>query len=356
VLDLLHLILREQKIAFFTTDSELTILSYVDDAQLLPDAAETLFDYLPELYGCEEILQEVMAGSLPNFELENINRPLPDDSVCYLTLVALAYPLENQQPRLLIMLADKTAWVQVQQVLTQQRNELSLLKHKLDESHKNLEFLLQHYVPREVSKALIEKRIVPKLGGEERRITTLFADLRNFTRISDTQTPNETIDMLHGCLDMVTNAIEDAGGVVVNYMGDGIMAVFNAPNLQPDHAQRAVQAGLNIQTLAKERHPEQRAHNQPLLHFGVGINTGLAIVGNIGAQRHYQYSAIGDSINVASRICSHAPPDAVLIGETTYTELADQITATPLEPIQFKGKSRLMTVYQVTDFKKLVAC
>ncbi|EDN72132.1 adenylate/guanylate cyclase [Beggiatoa sp. SS] len=207
---------------------------------------------------------------------------------------------------------------------------------------------MQYYVPREVGKALMEKRIVPKLGGEEREVTALFADLRNYTSISEQLTPNQTIEMLHVCLDIATTAIAESGGVVVNYMGDAVMAIFNAPNEQADHAQRAVQAGLTIQAMMALY--QQNTDNMiPSLHFGVGINTGMAVVGNIGAQWHYQYTAIGDTINVASRICSHARPNEVLIGTNTYAYVQNSITAQALAPLKFKGKSQEITVYQVIE-------
>jgi adenylate cyclase len=99
--------------------------------------------------------------------------------------------------------------------------------------------------------------------------------------------------------------------------------------------------------MAASYHNSQAGSALHSLHFGVGVNTGMAVVGNVGAQWHYQYTAIGDAVNVASRICSHARPGEVLIGEDTYKYLEDRITADALAPMKFKGKSQEITVYQV---------
>jgi adenylate cyclase len=129
------------------------------------------------------------------------------------------------------------------------------------------------------------------------------------------------------------------------------MAIFNAPDPQWDHAKRAVTAGLRMQAMAQEIFKERNHPDNPAisLYFGVGINTGYALVGNLGAQGQYQYTAVGDAINVASRICGHARPNEVLIGQNTYHHVMHEVRALPLPPMKFKGKSQELTVYQVID-------
>ncbi|MDM8565012.1 adenylate/guanylate cyclase domain-containing protein [Candidatus Halobeggiatoa sp. HSG11] len=346
---LLQLLLSEKKIGFLITDNKFLITEYGGEYSVFVDElnlSELATDAIPELCGCEDILQDVLTGILPQFKLENLNRTLPNDDLLYLDLTILSH----EQSQLLIIITNTTVVATTQQALTQQRNELSLTRHTLIETNQRIEYILQYYVPREVGKALMEDRLVPKLGGEEREITTLFADLRNYTSTSEKLTPNQTINMLHIYLDIATTAIAEAGGVVVNFIGDAVMAIFNAPNEQSDHAYRAAQAGLTIQTMAA-LYQEERDDDIPVLHFGVGINTGKAIIGNIGAQWHYQYTAIGDTVNVASRICSHARPDEVLIGTDTFKHVEDKVTAQPLPPIKFKGKSQEVTVYQIIALK-----
>ncbi len=345
---LLKLLLNEKRIGFLVTDNQFSIIEYggeystfIDEPNL--SVSSLAIDIIPELCGCEDILQNILSGILPHFQLEHLNRTLSNGELLYIDLTILAH----EQSHLLIILADTTIVAKAQQTLTQQRNELSLTRHSLIETNQRIEYILQYYVPREVGKALMEDRLVPKLGGEEREITILFADLRNYTSTSEMLTPNQTIEMLHVYLDIATTAIAESGGVVVNFIGDAVMAIFNAPNEQLDHAYLATQAGLTILTMAA-LYQKERDEDIPPLYFGVGINTGKAIIGNIGAQWHYQYTAIGDTVNVASRICSHARPNEVLIGVGTYEYIKNIVTALPLPPTKFKGKSQEITVYQVT--------
>ncbi|MCV6636747.1 adenylate/guanylate cyclase domain-containing protein [Candidatus Albibeggiatoa sp. nov. NOAA] len=345
--DLPQLIFQHQKTAYAITDTEYNIIQYGGDTHLFGDTLQqeaTLFDVVPELYGCEDVIEEVARGELPEFDLDNLNRILPNGETRYVDLALMPY--QTEEPHLLVLLVDKTEWTQTQQTLTQQRNELGLLKAKLDEVNERMEFIIQHYVPREVGKALMENRIAADLGGNVREVTALFADLRNYTSISEKCSPDEVIDLLHVCLEIAASAVEQEGGVVVNFMGDAIMAIFNAPNHQEDHAKRATKAGLIMQENMKQYLAENKDHVPPL-YLGVGINTGQALVGNIGVQWHYQYTSVGDTINVASRICSQARPEEVLIGPNTYEYIKSQSQTKALPPMKFKGKSQEMVVYTV---------
>ncbi len=336
-------IFQHQKTAYAVVDTTSNIIQRGGDTNLFGDMLQenmTLFDLVPELYGCEDVIDDVIVGNLNEFALDNLNRVLLNGDTRYVDLALLPY-----EQYLLVLLIDKTEWVQTQQTLTQQRNELRLLKSKLDEVNQRMEFIIQHYVPREVGKALMEKRITADLGGDLREVTALFADLRNYTSISEKYTPNEMIDLLHICLEIAASAVEQQGGVVVNFMGDAIMAIFNAPNYQSDHAKRATRAGLIMQENMKQYLAENR--DSPPLYLGVGINTGQALVGNIGVQWHYQYTSVGDTINVASRICSAARPEEVLIGPNTYEYIKHQAETKALPPMKFKGKSLEMVVYTV---------
>ncbi|WP_140048536.1 adenylate/guanylate cyclase domain-containing protein [Thioflexithrix psekupsensis] len=350
---LLDRLLVEQKTVYLLANRELSVIAQGGTCVLFTGIVlpADLLDLIPELVGCEDIIEEIFLGQLADFQLENLNRSDDDNNTHYLNVTLVCHQ-EEEHRFLLIIISDNTPYTKTQQILTQQRNELSLLKHRLDESHQQLEFILQHYVPHQVSRALIEQRINPTLGGEVREVTLLFADLRNYTRISEQLTPTETIELLHLCLDMAVSAIVDAGGVILNYMGDAVMAIFNAPDDLPHHAAHAIRAGLNLQETAKV-YQEQRLFKLPYdlpVHFGVGINTGEAVVGNVGAGGHYQYTAIGDTVNVASRLCSHARGGQVLVGEKTYFSVAQQrVRATALPSIQFKGKSHSLTVYEIEE-------
>jgi adenylate cyclase len=233
----------------------------------------------------------------------------------------------------------------------QQRNELRLLRRDLAKANEQLDFLLRHYVPSEVADALLEQRLLPQPGGELCTVSILFADLRGYTRTSEQLTAYQTIELLNGYLNTASEAIAEAGGTVTQYAGDQVMAIFNAPNDQPDHAWRAVEAGLAVQK-STAVYQDQTAPDLPRLHFGVGINSGPAVVGNIGARWRYNYSAIGDTTNVAARICSAARAQEILIGPATYEQVKERVTVSVATPMRFKGKSHPISVYQVLPPKK----
>jgi adenylate cyclase len=352
--ELFKLLLHKQHMAYLLINRQCEVLQsygnffeFALDEQFTADSVD-MFDFIPELIGCDDILWDILEGNLADFELKNLNRINKEGQIFYLNIYILPFQPSKGDKLLLILLSDTTEWTKIQQTLTQQRNELHLLQHDLAQSNQQLEFILQHYVPREVSKGLLEKRITSELGGELREVTVLFADLRNFTSTSEKFSPRQIVEMLHVYLNLASEAIEEAGGVIVNYMGDAVMAVFNAPNYQSDHALRAVRAGLIMQLKASKYHATQ-TQDIPAMFFGVGINTGQVVMGNIGAQWHYQYTAIGDSVNVASRICSYARAGEILIGTNTYKAANHDILAKPLEqPLKFKGKSYETVVYRVT--------
>ncbi len=354
-LSLLDTVLHENKLAYVLLSPQQQCLEQGGDVSLFfttPSPDSDIYELIPELLGCEDIFQDILNGDMPRFELSNVNRSLDNGHIRYVNISIVPHQNQcgEQKTGLLITLSDTTDWLENEQTLTQQRNEMTLLKHSLDDTNQRLNFIMQRYVPKEVSKALMENRLLPDLGGEVREISALFVDLRNYTGISERLTPTETIEMINDFLAVVCQAIVDSGGMVVNYMGDAVMAIFNALEPQPDHARRAVQAGLQMQSNPLQLNCDRTEH-QETLYFGVGINTGHALVGNIGALQHYQYTAIGDIINVASRICGQARPTEVLMGANTFNHIGHEVDAESLPPMMLKGKSQPLTVYRVQNLK-----
>ncbi|MFO7996326.1 MAG: adenylate/guanylate cyclase domain-containing protein [Dehalococcoidia bacterium] len=188
-----------------------------------------------------------------------------------------------------------------------------------------------------------------RLGGEQREVTVLFADIRNFTMISEQLSPESTVQMLNDYLAVVTDAVIQQDGIVNKFGGDNIMAVWNAPQSQPEHALLAVKAAWEAQQKVAEL---QRSESRLLpVQFGIGINTGMALAGNIGSVGRTEYTVIGDSINIASRICSSAPGGEIWIGADTYNKTKDYIETVGLESQKLKGKSAPIAVYRVTAWR-----
>jgi adenylate cyclase len=173
-----------------------------------------------------------------------------------------------------------------------------------------------------------------RLGGEEREVSALFADLASFTTFSETRTPTAVIGMLNEYWAAVVPVIDAAGGVIEQFAGDGVMAIFNAAGDQPDHARRAARAGLAIVEAGR---PLANAHpDWPT--FRVGVNTGPAVVGNVGVAGRLSFAAIGDTSNVAARLMSAGEPGQVVIARTTWRALGPRRDGVSLGPTRVKGK------------------
>ena len=142
----------------------------------------------------------------------------------------------------------------------------------------------------------------PGLRGEERVVTVLFADIRGFTAWSRRHSPREAVDLLNAYLDAMIPLVEDRGGMVDKYIGDGIMAIFGAPDDQPDHAERAVEAAVAMVRRTRELATVWARHDFPGFRIGVGVATGPALVGMVGSRRRLDYTAIGETVNIAARI------------------------------------------------------
>ncbi len=187
------------------------------------------------------------------------------------------------------------------------------------------------------------------LDGIRQEITTLFADVRGFTTLSEHMPPEDLFALLNDHLTLAAQAVLAQEGTIDKFLGDAIMAVFNAPDAQPDHTLRAVKAALDMQArLATFHHAGGRdSRGQPDLHLGVAITVGEAVVGNVGTPELFNYTAIGDVVNLAKRLQERAAPGQILLSEQAYLRVQTLVRCRPLEPVQVKGRAAFEQVYEV---------
>ncbi len=198
--------------------------------------------------------------------------------------------------------------------------------------YKQLDGLFRQYMSPDVATALIADPRQAALGGAVVEVTAVFADLRGFTTFSEVSTPEQIVAMLNRYFEVATAEILAEGGTIVQFVGDALMALFNAPVRQPDHAARAARAALRMQAridaVAEPAWPR----------FRVGINTGPALVGNIGSTELRNFNAMGDAVNVAARLETSASPGQVVIGESTRALLPPGTVSEPLGELAVKGR------------------
>jgi adenylate cyclase len=208
---------------------------------------------------------------------------------------------------------------------------------------------LSRFFSPDVVRAILATQGEDALAGRRRRITVLFSDIRGFTTLSERLEPEEVVALLREYLTAATAIVFRHGGSVDKYMGDAIMALYGAPFDQPDHAARAVRTGLELQECVRALSAQWVARGGETLRSGVGIHTGDAIVGAMGSQQRLEFTAIGDTVNVASRLEGltkdfGAP---VIISQTTHEEVGGLFQARPLGSVRVRGRELAVNIYAV---------
>ncbi len=206
------------------------------------------------------------------------------------------------------------------------------------------------YVSKKVVDELLHNRGLLHLGGEERVISVLFSDIANFTTLAEQLTPQALVKLLNMYLTAMTTIVMEQGGIIDKYIGDAIMAEFGAPLPIPYHADLAVRTALRMQRRLTALRPQWLHEGFPALECRVGINTGPMVVGNIGSEQVFNYTVIGDAVNLASRLeaANKHYQTVVMISEFTYEALTPHVFRTRLlDAIRVKGKSQAVKVYEV---------
>jgi adenylate cyclase len=190
-------------------------------------------------------------------------------------------------------------------------------------------------------------------GGERRDLTLLFADIRGFTSMSERMAAPDVTEVVQMYLDHLSGIIFTWDGTVDKYVGDEIVAFWNAPRKHENHALLALRCAYDLVNRAPELEQRLLAKGLPPVRWGIGINTGTAVVGMMGSRSRIQYTALGDTVNTAARFCAHAPGFYVLIGQLTYEMCKDYIAVDLVPGVQLKGKSaETFRIYQVTAIRE----
>ncbi len=217
--------------------------------------------------------------------------------------------------------------------------------------------VFRHYLSPDVIERIIADPSLLRLGGERRDITSFFSDLAGFTSISEVLSPEDLVRLLNAYLSEMTEIILDFGGTLDKYEGDAIIAFWNAPLDQNDHATRACLAALRCQKRLVELRPDFEDRFGHSLQMRIGINSGPAVVGNMGSHRRFDYTAMGDTINLASRLegAGKQYRVSILTGESTYDLAKESVVAREVDIIRVVGKARPVRVYELIDEKGLVS-
>ncbi len=210
---------------------------------------------------------------------------------------------------------------------------------------------LQRYLSPNVVDDIINKKTDLVLGGERIECSILFADICEFTSMSEKLPPEDIVKMLNEYFSAMIKIIFENHGTIDKFIGDSIMAIFGAPLFNPQSAQDAVKSSFDIIKKLEELKKKWELEGKPSFDIRLGINTGEVIAGNIGSPERMDYTVIGDNVNLAARLQSEARPMTVLISDSTYAKIQNIITAKQMKPINVKGKSKSIQTYEVTNIR-----
>lgn len=210
-----------------------------------------------------------------------------------------------------------------------------------------------HYVSRHVVNEMLKSPEKLKLGGDKKELSVLFSDIRGFTSISETMPPETLIQMLNEYLTSMTEIVFKYEGTLDKYMGDALMAIYGAPLEQLDHPVRACESALDMIEQLKELNDSWVLEGKSPLHIGIGINTGVMMVGNMGSVQRFDYTVIGDAVNLASRLegANKTYRTSILISEYTFRRVKDHFECMELDSARVKGKAEPVKIYHLMGRK-----
>ena len=221
--------------------------------------------------------------------------------------------------------------------------------YKQQKNEKFLKDAFSSYLSEDLMQELIKNPNALRLGGEKKELSILFSDIRGFTTISESMSPEELIKLLNRYFTPMTNAVLEKKGMLDKYIGDAVMAFFNAPVDVKDHADKACEAALLMIERLDALNEEFAKEQLPQIRIGIGINTAEVIVGNMGSDTRFNYTVIGDGVNLASRVegLTKNYGVSILITEFTVAKLSKAFLYRKIEPVQVKGKEEPVVLYEL---------
>ncbi len=232
-------------------------------------------------------------------------------------------------------------------------SELGVLMvfHNLTEIQRytSLKDMFSRYVAKEIVERISDSGEQVTLHGEKREVSILFSDIRGFTSMTERLEPTEVVSILNAYFSCMIDVIYQYEGTLDKFLGDGIMCIFGAPIEQADHASRAARAALAMKKALVLFNKHQLEQGQHTLEVGIGINSGDAVIGNVGSEKRMEYTAIGDNVNLASRLQSIARGGQILISDSTYNAIKPHALVDTLSPVKVKGKIQEIQIYELWD-------
>ncbi|WP_432811552.1 GAF domain-containing protein [Pantanalinema sp. GBBB05] len=222
-------------------------------------------------------------------------------------------------------------------------------------AEKRLKNTMSRYMSEAVAKQLFENPDAAKMGGDRKKVSVLFSDIRSYTTITESLTAEEVVEMLNKYFESMVDAVFTYEGTLDKYIGDAIMAVFGSPLPLEDHEWKAVQTAVEMRHRLAAFNEERTRQNYAPIRIGIGINSDEVISGNIGSSKRMEFTAIGDGVNLGSRLESASKQYGtdIVISESTYKPCEDRIWVRELDYIKVKGKTKPVAIYELVELKSV---
>ena len=230
--------------------------------------------------------------------------------------------------------------------------KIQKLNDGLELRNKLLSETFGRFLSDEIVKTLLDSPDGLKLGGEKKTLTMMMSDLRGFTALSERMDAGDLIALLNHYLEEMTTAIQEFGGTIIEFIGDGILAIFGAPAYYEDHAAKAVAAALSMQSRMVSVNKWNEEHGYPMLEMGIGINTGEVIVGNIGSEKRTKYGVAGSAVNLCGRIESYTVGGQILIPLSTKEMIKADLKIAKELTVYPKGAAKELVLLEVEGIGK----
>ncbi len=289
----------------------------------------------------------------------DVCRQLKIDDATKFSPVVMVTALESEEDKLEAINAGADDFISkpftALMMLTRVKNLLRIkrLHDEVEDRNRLLRRILSRYVNNHLTETILaepEKHL--KLGGETRYVTVMFSDIRGFTAFAEQHAARDVLSLLNHFFKQMTEVIFRHNGTFDKYVGDEIVAFFGAPVATGHDTLNAVRAALELRSVFVDIRDSLPREDVQQLGLGIGLYSGEAAVGNVGSERVMSYTVIGDTVNTAHRLQGIAQDGEILVGETTYAQVADQVEAAQHDPVIIRGKRDPLTLYTITGLSE----
>lgn len=294
----------------------------------------------------DEFTQAVLECVYDKSTKDSIVKYTVGGKVSTLRMITSFYTDGNQRTGVIAVFSDISELEELRDAV-KSMHRIQSLNSQLELRNKLLNETFGRFLSDEIVKNLLDNPDGMKLGGESRTLTIMMSDLRGFTALSERMDPGDLITLLNHYLMEMTDAIQSNSGTIIEFIGDGILAIFGAPDYFEDNATKAVVAALTMQEKMKNINKWNDEHGYPFLEMGIGINTGEVIVGNIGSEKRTKYGVVGKEVNLCGRIESYTVGGQILIPPSTRDAVGEELEIVKEMVVYPKGAKGELLLSQV---------